>query len=176
MDCEGPVTVYLGVGSNIDPERNVPRALELLRRVVTVTGASTFYQPLPRDRPEQAPFYNGAVQCQTNIPLPELKRRVLRKIEAELGRVRTTDKHAARPIDLDVLLYGDAVTCDEGGRVPDPDIGARPFLAVPLLELAPDLVLPDSRTPLQALVAPMDATAMTPLPEFSERLELKEPT
>jgi dihydroneopterin aldolase/2-amino-4-hydroxy-6-hydroxymethyldihydropteridine diphosphokinase len=170
MDGGGTVTVYLGVGSNIDPEQNVPRALELLRRAVTVTGVSTFYQTLPLGRPERAPFYNGAVRCQTNAPLPELRRGVLRGIEAQLGRVRTADKHAARPIDLDVLLYGDEVVCDESGRVPDPDIEVRPFLAVPLLELAPDLVLPDSGKPLQTLVASMDPTDMTPLPEFSERL------
>ena len=77
----------------------------------------------------------------------------LRRIEADLGRVRNADAYAARPIDLDVLICGDEVVEDLGLVLPDPDLRSRSFLAAALLELAPDLVLPDSGERLAELVS-----------------------
>lgn len=166
-----PITAYLGVGSNIDPERNIPRALRALRKAVTLVAVSDYYETPPLGRPDQPPFYNGAVHIETAHPLQSLKFSVLRRIERRLGRRRTADKFAPRTIDLDVLVYGNEVVHRDELRVPDPDIYRRPFVAIPLFELAPALVLPDSGVPLRDLVAGLQADDMILLPEFSRRLQ-----
>lgn len=164
------VTAFIGVGSNIRPEENVPSALSLLRRAVGIVAVSTFYRTEPVGRPEQPPFYNGVVQIETDLPAREMQLSVLRGIEARLGRRRTADRYAARPIDLDVLLYQREVIRTDEVVVPDPDIATRPFLAIPLHQLAPKLTMPDSGRPLVDLVAEMNAAEMVALTEFTERL------
>ena len=163
--------VYIGVGSNIDPEENIARGLRLLAAEVTVTAVSTFFRTVPFDRPEQSSFYNGVVRIATDIPPADLKDRILRRIETRLKRRRTADKSAARTIDLDILLYGDRVITGDGLNVPDPLITRRPFLAVPLHELAPDLVLPDSGRALNEVVRAISAGDLTPLEDFSRALK-----
>ncbi len=153
---ENAVTAFIAVGSNIDPEENILAALDQLRRHVRVTAVSTFYRTAPIDRPEQAPFINGVWRIETAAPPRDLKFVVLRGIETRLGRVRTDDEYAARTIDLDILLYDQAVINEADLHVPDPDIRRRPFIAIPLLECEPGLVLPDSGEPLASLVAPGD--------------------
>ena len=69
---------------------------------------------------------------------PEELRRELRKIEADLGRVRTADKYAPRTIDLDLSLFGDQVLSGSDYQVPDPELTRLAHLAIPLAELAPE--------------------------------------
>lgn len=146
------VTTYLAVGANIEPEKNIPRALALLQEKVRVTGSSTFYRTAPLGRPEQEDFLNGVWRIETELSAPDLKDQVLRKIEAELGRERTDDACAPRPIDLDILLHG-GEEIDAGGlRLPAPEIRERIFVAAPLLELAGDIRLPGGIESLAALV------------------------
>jgi len=73
-------------------------------------------------------------------------RAILRQIEAELGRVRTADKFAPRPIDLDLVCYGQAIlTAEEAGsEIPDPDILSCVHVAVPLAEIVPNWVHPQT--------------------------------
>jgi len=138
---------FVSVGSNIEPEANIEEALRRLASRVQVVGVSTFYHSEPVGPPGQPPFLNGVVEVRTDLPARDLKFGVLRRIEAELGRVRTADTYAPRRIDLDLLIYDECVTASRELTLPDPDITSRPFLAVPLGELAPDLVLPgDGRT------------------------------
>jgi 2-amino-4-hydroxy-6-hydroxymethyldihydropteridine diphosphokinase len=129
-------------------------------RAVRVTASSTFYRTVPlaaprtagvppaptarRMLPEQPPFLNGVWQIETDSDARLLKFAVLRGIEDKLGRVRTAGRYAPRTLDLDLLVYGSAAINEPDLRVPDPDIRSRPFLALPLLELAPGLVLADN--------------------------------
>ncbi len=121
--------VYLSVGSNIAPEENLPRALRLLAERVRVLGVSQVWQTPPYGT-QGAPFLNAAILIETPLSAEMLKREVLRPIEAALGRVRSPDKFAPRPIDLDIILYS--------GRLLDPEVWQRPHLAIPLAELLPD--------------------------------------
>lgn len=164
------VTAYIAVGANIRPEENVQRALSELRRSVRVTATSTFYRTPAIGRPYQAPFVNGVWRIETHLPPWDLKYTVLREVEARLGRVRSDDPYADRPIVLDVVLYGNAVLRQEGLVIPDPDITRRPLLAVPLLELAPDLVLPGSGMRLADCAIARQTEGMEPLVELTERL------
>jgi 2-amino-4-hydroxy-6-hydroxymethyldihydropteridine diphosphokinase len=164
------VRAFVGIGSNIEPERNIERAVALLRQHVRVKAISTFYRSQPIGRPEQASFLNGVVEVEAEREPRALKTEVLWRIEAELGRVRTADRYAARTMDLDLLIYGEMTADEPGFRLPDPDIRLRPFLAAGMCELAPDLVLPgDGRTMREVLATLADA-AMEPLPEYTEKL------
>lgn len=164
------VNAYISVGSNIEPEKNIPEALEKLKKYVRVNAISTFYRTIPVGRPEQSAFINGVWQINAEQTARELKFHVLRQIEAELGRVRTEDKYAARTIDLDIALYGDMVIDDPDLRIPDPDIRRRPFIAVPLLELAPRLVLPDTEESLSSLDIVKATGVLEPVYDFTESL------
>jgi dihydroneopterin aldolase/2-amino-4-hydroxy-6-hydroxymethyldihydropteridine diphosphokinase len=145
------VTAFIAVGSNIEPEKNIPLALEKLTRHVDVQATSTFYRTKPLGKENQPVFYNGVWQIQTKIPPRELKFNVLRRIEEQLGRVRTTDRYVPRPIDLDLILYGNALIDETDLCVPDRDITTRSFIAIPLLELAPEFIIPGSKERLSSL-------------------------
>ena len=161
---------FVAVGSNVAPETNVRRALLLLAREVRLLGISTFYQTKPIDRPDQPPFCNGVVEIETELPPRELKHSLLHRIERELGRLRTEDKYAPRAIDLDLLLYDDLALETEGLLLPDPEIERRPFLAIPLAELAPELILPGKGVRMGEVAARLAGAEMRPLPEYSALL------
>jgi 2-amino-4-hydroxy-6-hydroxymethyldihydropteridine diphosphokinase len=139
----GEVCAYVSVGSNIRPEANILEALKLLHAQVSQLTASAFYLSEPKGGGMQPKFINGVFGIATAREAVGLKYDVLRQIEARLGRQRGSDKSAPREIDLDLILYGDHIIRTPELTVPDPDIYRFGYIAVPLLELAPDLVLPD---------------------------------
>ncbi len=162
--------MFVSIASNIHPERNIPDALERLARQVRILGISTFYRNSPLDRPEQPEYLNGVCAIQTKRAPRALKFECLRTIEAELGRVRTGDKFAARTIDLDIAVYGSVTLRETDLVVPDPEIYERPFLAWPLYELAPALVLPDSGRALAEVVRSFTKAGLTPEEPFTADL------
>lgn len=153
-------TIYIAVGSNIDPHVHVPEAVRRLGNRLSLGAVSTFYRTAPVGGRRQPDFRNGVLEGTSDLPPRSLKFDVLRAVERELGRARTHDKYASRTIDLDVLLYGTAVIEEPDLRVPDPDIRTRPFVAVPLMELNPDLVLPDTGEPLKGLAVLRDRAGL----------------
>jgi len=163
-------TVYIGVGSNIDPETNIPAAIKLLAGRVKVRALSTFYATAPMCCRDSSYFINGVIAVETDIPPRELKHFVLREIEDSLGRVRTADKFAPRTIDLDIIVYGDRVIAEPGLTIPDPDVFTRAFMAAPLAELAPDLVMPGSGKRVDEIAGSLTDESMTPLHEFTAAL------
>ncbi|MFO7958873.1 MAG: 2-amino-4-hydroxy-6-hydroxymethyldihydropteridine diphosphokinase [Candidatus Brocadiia bacterium] len=171
MAGRNSVGVFLAVGSNIEPERNVRRALELLIKHVHVAATSTFYRTAPLRRPQDPPFANGIWRIETDTGPRPLKFDVLRGIEDELGRVRTADAYAPRTIDLDIAVYGEQRIEDEDLVIPDPDILERPFLAVPLLELAPDLRLPGTDRPLRQYPVSERTDELEPMRGLTEQLK-----
>lgn len=161
---------FISIGSNIDPENNVRDALLRLGSVVRIRAISTVYRTEPVGPPGQQMYYNCIVDIETGLAPRDLKFRLLRRIESELGRTRDSDKFAARAIDLDLILYDDLVMTADDLTLPDPDITRRPFLAIPLQELAPDLVLPGSGMRVSTAVSAQPRTGMTPLENYTERL------
>ena len=162
--------VFVSVGSNIEPGKNVRRALLLLNEQINIIATSTFYLTAPLGKFRQPLFFNGVIKVATEIPPLELKMSVLRKIEALLGRERTQNRFAPRPIDLDLIIYGGLVIRENGLSIPDPEIYERPFLGLPLLELSPRLVMPDSGIPLTQVVAGLDGNCMVPLQDYTAAL------
>jgi 2-amino-4-hydroxy-6-hydroxymethyldihydropteridine diphosphokinase len=161
---------FVSMGSNIDPEENIVQALHALSRAVHITKLSTVYLTEPEGRPEQSLYYNCVVELETTISPIELKRRILRPIEDALGRKRNNDKYAARTMDLDLILYDELMMMTADLMIPDPDIVHRPFLAIPLFELAPGLVLPGSGELIDTVASALMHSPMKPLQDYTERL------
>lgn len=161
--------VYIGIGSNIAPETHMRQALHRLRKVARIVSVSTIYRTPAEGCPEQPPFYNGVVAIETDLPPRELKL-MLREIEDALGRRRSADRYAARTIDLDILLYDTLVVTANGLVIPDPEIVQRAFLAVPLAELAPDLVLPGDGRPLREIAQMAESAALEPLNDYTRQM------
>jgi 2-amino-4-hydroxy-6-hydroxymethyldihydropteridine diphosphokinase len=148
-------TAFLGLGSNVgDRMRNLREAV---RRLVSTPGVelgrqSSVYETEPvGEMTDQRDFYNAVVEVRTELEphrlLDECKR-----IEGELGR-RPGPRHGPRPIDVDLLLVGDATLADERLVLPHPEVTRRRFVLVPLLELDPELALPDGTRLADALAA-----------------------
>jgi 2-amino-4-hydroxy-6-hydroxymethyldihydropteridine diphosphokinase len=159
---------FVGIGSNIDPEVNVRSAIFRMMETARVKAISMVYRTEPVGPPGQPPYYNCVVEIETDLAPRDLKFRLLRRIESELGRTRSTDRFAARTIDLDLVLYDDLVMTTEDLSLPDPDILVRPFLAIPLQELAPGLVLPGSGLHISEVVLAQPRTGMAPLENYTE--------
>lgn len=174
---ERRIRVFVGVGSSVEPEVHVPAALARLDEAVGLVGLSTFHLTPALGRPSDPPFVNGAAEVSDALAAAPLKA-LLGRIEEAEGRRRGDDPFAPRPIDLDLLLHGDAVSSSPELRLPHPDVTRRRFVALPLLELAPDLVLPGSRVRLSTLVEAMPAHPMEPmhgLTRYLRRRFLDEP-
>jgi len=161
---------FVGVGSNIEPAENVRAALRLLAKDTRVVAVSTVYETEPEERPEQPRYFNCVVEIETEAPPRELKR-TLRAIEERLGRVRSDDRYAPRAVDLDLLVYDDVAGQAEGTTLPNPDIVSRPYLAVALAELAPDLTLPGTDVTAAEMAKSLSRRGMRALGEYSAALK-----
>ncbi len=125
------------MGSNIEPEINIPRAIPRLNELGTILRISSVYQSVAIGSTPQADYLNAAVLLETGLGQEQI-REVLRSIEADHGRVRTADKYAARTIDLDLCILGNTVLATEQLTLPDPEMLTRMHIAVPIAELMPD--------------------------------------
>lgn len=165
------VSAIVSVASNIAPEDHIPRALAALAAATPIEAVSNFYITAPIGRPDQDAYYNGAVRIRHAGGAHALKFDTLRPIEAALGRARDGDAYAARPIDLDVLLYGGARHDEPDLTVPDPDLRDRPFLAAAAAEVGGDARLPGMDATLDALTTPAQRAGLTPAADFSRRMK-----
>lgn len=146
--------VAVAVGSNIDPRDNLPAALHRLRERTAVVRVSRVYRTEPVGAPGSPPFLNAAVLLESDLPPARLRDEVLRPIESELGRRRGSDRNAPRPIDLDIAIHGGGRIEEPGLRLPDPELAGRAHLALPLADVAPSWVHPESGLSLAAIAAP----------------------
>jgi 2-amino-4-hydroxy-6-hydroxymethyldihydropteridine diphosphokinase len=162
---------FIGVGSNVAPEKNIHESLRRLAQSVRLVAISTFYREPAIGRPHLPAFFNGVVSIDSDFAPIGLKWEVLRPIEAALGRRRSKDKFASRNIDLDLLLCGDHVLSCRELTLPDPDILIRAFIAIPICEIAPDLVLPDTGLAIRKVAEQFATEVMHPLREFTQQLQ-----
>lgn len=131
--------VFVGVGSNVDPEENVRKGLARMHEEFGAIRVSEAYRTAPVGTVEGGAFVNLTVGFRTDLAIPEL-REVLRRFEADAGRLRTDDPNAPRTLDIDLLLYDDVV--DEAGKLPHPQVDTMPFVLVPLADIAADVMHP----------------------------------
>ena len=138
---EGP-PVYLGLGSNLgNREANLRMALRLMEPLCRVEEVSSLYETAPVGVEDQPPFYNAACRITTGLE-PGALLRFLKRVEFEVGRRPGGPRWGPRPIDLDLLLYDDVVTESGDLVLPHPRLAERPFVLVPLAEIAPEACHP----------------------------------
>ena len=145
--------VYIALGSNLGDRA------ELLRQAreqidapdLRVLRASSIYETAPRDVEDQPWFLNQVIECETELFPRQLLAR-LQKIERAMGRKRGIAK-GPREIDLDILLFGDAVVKAPELEIPHPRMAERRFVLEPLAELAPEKRHPGTRRTMREMLA-----------------------
>jgi len=131
---------YVALGSNLgNREANLRMALLGITRMARIKAVSSLYETEP-EGPPQPKYYNAVCRIETGLS-PESLLRFLQGIEHEIGRRRSGEVMAPRPIDLDLLLYDDRAIDDAGLVVPHPRMAGRAFVMAPLSELAPEVML-----------------------------------
>ena len=157
----GPVPeehlICLGLGSNINPQSNLPLAVQLIRQFMILEAVSTAWET-PAVGNHGPDFLNAAVLIRTRLSPETLKNQIIRRIEAELGRVRTKNKNAPRSIDIDILIVDEQVI--------EPEIWTHAYLAVPIAELLPNFESKESGETIEAAARRLiKVTSIQPRPE-----------
>jgi len=143
--------VYLGLGSN-KGERltHLKRAIDELHKVGKVTTISPVYETEPWGKIGQPPFLNAVIRMETELA-PLLLLREIKVIEQRVGR-QPSQRWGPREIDIDILFYDELVLDTHELKVPHPYLHVRPFVLIPLADIAPDLVHPVLKKTVYELV------------------------
>ena len=139
----GAGTAYIGLGSNLGRRTdNLRAALARLGRVdeVKITAVSGIYETSPIST-EGGYFLNAVARVETSLDPVQLLGELL-GAESELGRTRRRGGKDARKIDIDLLLYDDAVVREKDLILPHPRMLHRRFVMEPLSEIEPDVAIP----------------------------------
>lgn len=149
---------YLSLGSNVDKERNMIACVQLLAEHGRLLAVSAAYETAAVGNAGDPNFLNAAVLLETSLSACELKSEILRPLEDQLGRRRSADPNAPRPIDVDISLFNDEITELGKRHIPDPEIMLYPHIAVPLADIAPGYRHPESGETLAAIAQRVTAT------------------
>jgi len=156
--------VYLGLGSNLgNRRRNLAVALERLAPLVRIEAVSSLYETQPVGPVEQPLYLNAVCRCVTGLHPLALMRHG-QEVEREIGR-RPGERWGPRPIDIDLLLYGDQVVDRDELRVPHPELANRAFVLVPLAELDPGVRVPGLGRTMSELLETVDRSGVRPVAE-----------
>lgn len=163
MSSSTDITVFIGLGSNLgDSCQLIAAAVEQIKHFpqTRVTGLSPLYRSKPVGPQDQPDFVNGVVRITTQLP-PEELLTALQNIEQNLGRIKK--RHwGERTIDLDILLYGSECYQSPSLCIPHREMHRRDFVLRPLLDLTPELSMPDGIAAAHYL-ATCDDNQLTPI-------------
>jgi 2-amino-4-hydroxy-6-hydroxymethyldihydropteridine diphosphokinase len=135
---------YVGIGSNLDsPQDQVERAIDALAKIenTILVRTSPFYRSAALDGSKQPDYINAVSALLTRLDAGRLLE-ALQEIERVHGRTRGAEKWGPRTLDLDLLVYSNASIDGKDLKVPHPGIGERNFVLLPLLDIAPHLLIP----------------------------------
>lgn len=136
---------YIAIGSNLaSPLEQVNAAVQALGEIPQskIVAVSSFYRTPPLGPQDQPDYLNAAVALETTLS-PEALLDHTQRIELQQGRVRKAERWGPRTLDLDIMLFGDALINSERLTVPHYDMRNRGFMLWPLFEIAPNLHFPD---------------------------------
>ena len=152
-------TVYLSLGSNLgDRAGNLRKAVHRLSELGAVTAVSSLYETEPVEVERMQPwFLNCMVAVETGLMPKQFLSRTL-AIEQELGR-RRSDSKGPRTLDIDIVLFGNAIVDSPGLTIPHPAMHRRRFVLEPLVEIAPDVRHPILKRTARELLNDLPATA-----------------
>jgi 2-amino-4-hydroxy-6-hydroxymethyldihydropteridine diphosphokinase len=144
--------IYLSLGANLgDRELNLRNAIQGLRELGELVAQSSMYETEPVDVERAQPwFLNCAVAIETDLEPRELLDSIL-SMELSMGRVRK-EKRGPRPVDIDIIFFGDEVIDQPGLTVPHPAMQSRRFVLEPLAEIAPAMMHPLLQRSVQDLL------------------------
>jgi 2-amino-4-hydroxy-6-hydroxymethyldihydropteridine diphosphokinase len=158
------VRYWVGLGANIGDRRAaIEDAIAWLERDAVVEAVSRPFETAPRELLDQPAFLNAAARVQTPLGPREFLRAV-KDLERELGRDPGGVRFGPRAIDCDLLLWEGGEWRDDALEIPHPRLAERRFALLPLLDIDPDLRLPDGRA-----LADLEA-ALDPAEQPAERL------
>ena len=161
-------SVFIGIGSNIEPEPHIRAALSGLAELGEIEGVSQFIRNPAIGREDQPDYVNGVIMISTPLSAKTLKT-VMRALEAALGRKRSADKFASRTIDLDVLLYGNATIPDL--EIPDPHVWDRAIVAKTVAQIDGNLIVPVVGRTIGEIAEELPSDNLDPLDEFSRLIK-----
>lgn len=121
----------VGIGSNINPEENIEKAIKFLSNEHALLTKSTFIKTVPIGYANQPDFLNGSVLIETSFTFEQFSN-YLKNVEKILGRVKMANKYGPRTIDLDIIVWNN--------KIVDKDFYERDFLKKSILELLPSLI------------------------------------
>lgn len=152
--------IYLGLGSNlgnrIEQLAQARNAIE--RKAGPIVATSSIYDTAPWGPVPQDNYLNQVIAISTALSPHDLLA-VLHGIERGAGRDRENEiRYGPRPLDLDILIYGDRAVHKDGLAIPHPRIAERAFVLVPLVEIAPDIAI--SGTPVRELLGRVDTAGV----------------
>lgn len=155
----GRTTVYLSLGSNLgDRAATLVRAKEMLRDLGSITATSSLYETQPVEVEDSQPWYLNCVLAIDTVLTPEQLLAGAQAVELALGRRRSI-RNAPRTLDIDILLFGDAVVMTPGLSIPHPGLAHRRFVLQPLAEIAPNLHHPILKKTIRELLAALPPEA-----------------
>lgn len=140
--------IFVGIGSNIDPEKNCELAMKTLKEDFPDCRFSKIYESEAVGF-EGDNFLNLVVEFNTDFSIPEIQR-ILDITEQQMGRVYGGERFSSRTMDLDLLMYDDII-CDYPVVLPRQEITENAFVLLPLSELAPDLIHPVKQKTMKEL-------------------------
>ena len=147
--------VYVAAGSNVEPERNLARALDEIEQQFGELAISPAYRNPPVGFAGED-FINLVVGFRTDDSPAQVKEN-LERIETSCGRPRNAPKWAPRAMDLDILMYDQLVSDAPGLILPRPDLLRRAYMLKPLADLAPQLLHPTKKQTIGELWAQFPA-------------------
>lgn len=136
-------SVYLILGSNIEPEKNTLQAIRLLSRTCNLVKVSSTWETIAVGSTGPN-FLNTALLIESPLSAEEFKTTIIGDLERKLGRIRTADKNAPRTIDLDIILYDQTLL--------EPALWKKAFIAIPLAELVPEYPHPEGKGTLKEFI------------------------
>ncbi len=155
------VKIYLGIGSNVEPEKYIAKGLKSLRGLFSELEVSPTYLA-PAFGFEGDDFHNLVIAAQTDLTLEQVLK-ALRQVEFDHGRPEKAEKYSPRSLDIDLLLYDDYVGKIQGYKIPRSDIDKFDFVLRPLQDIAGDERHPVSGKTYSELWQGMKLEIETPL-------------